>query len=31
MASTILAALPMLVVFAFFQRQIVQGVTGGVK
>ena len=31
MASTVLAALPMLVVFAFFQRQIVQGVTGGVK
>ena len=31
MASTILAAVPMLLVFAFFQRQIVQGVTGGVK
>lgn len=31
MASTILAALPMLLVFAFFQRQIVEGVTGGIK
>jgi multiple sugar transport system permease protein len=31
MASTILAAVPMLLVFAFFQRQIVQGVSGGVK
>ena len=31
MASTILAALPMLVVFAFFQRQIVEGVSGGIK
>lgn len=31
MASTVLAALPMLVVFAFFQRQIVEGVSGGIK
>jgi multiple sugar transport system permease protein len=31
MASTVLAALPMLLVFAFFQRQIVEGVTGGIK
>ncbi|HEX6448191.1 MAG TPA: carbohydrate ABC transporter permease [Trebonia sp.] len=31
MASTVLAALPMLVVFGFFQRQIVEGVSGGLK
>jgi multiple sugar transport system permease protein len=31
MASTVLAALPMLVVFGFFQRQIVQGISGGLK
>jgi multiple sugar transport system permease protein len=31
MASTVLAAVPMLVVFAFFQRQIVEGVSGGIK
>lgn len=31
MASTVLAALPMLVIFAFFQRQIVEGVSGGIK
>ena len=31
MASTVLAALPMLVVFGFFQRQIVEGVSGGIK
>jgi ABC-type glycerol-3-phosphate transport system permease component len=31
MACTVLAALPMLLVFAFFQRQIVEGVTGGPK
>jgi multiple sugar transport system permease protein len=31
MASTVLAALPMLVVFGFFQRQIVEGISGGIK
>lgn len=31
MASTVLAALPMLIVFGFFQRQIVEGVSGGLK
>jgi multiple sugar transport system permease protein len=31
MASTVIAALPMLVIFAFFQRQIVEGVSGGIK
>ena len=31
MASTVLAAVPMLLVFAFFQRQIVEGVSGGIK
>lgn len=31
MASAVLAAVPMLVVFAFFQRQIVEGVSGGIK
>ena len=28
MASTVLAALPLLAVFAIFERQIVQGVAG---
>ena len=32
MASAVLAALPILVVFALFQRQIVQGIAGsGIK
>ncbi len=31
MASAILAAVPMLVVFALFQRQIIEGMSGGVK
>jgi len=32
MASTMLGSLPLLVVFLFFQRQIVQGITGaGIK
>src|SRR6185437_8988184 len=32
MASAVLAALPMLVIFALFQRQIVQGIAGsGIK
>lgn len=31
MASAVLAAVPMLLIFAFFQRQIVEGVSGGIK
>jgi multiple sugar transport system permease protein len=31
MAGAVMAALPMLIVFALFQRQIVEGMSGGVK
>jgi multiple sugar transport system permease protein len=31
MASAVLGGLPAVIVFAFFQRQIVQGLAGGLK